>query len=550
MAKSKTIWVINGFLCGVLLLAVVMIFFGGWETTITLAGEKQMILEYGEEFQDPGASATFRGRFFLRSGKHVPVTVDASSLDTGELGTYEVVYSAGGPGASDRVTREIQVVDETPPTITLTHLEDYYTRPGHTYEEEGFTASDNYDGDLTDQVIRTETEEGVSYQVTDSSGNTTEVYREIVYDDREAPVITLEGEEALQVEKGEAYEEPGYTATDDCDGDLTAAVTVEETDGKLLYTVTDSYGNQGTAERTIDYVDTKPPVLTLSGDAEVWMKAGQTYVDPGFIAEDLGDGDLTSLVTVSGTVNQYHASDYELLYTVTDAAGNTATATRTVHVEPQPQPDVVEPGEKVVYLTFDDGPGAYTQELLDVLEEYNVKATFFVTGANAQYQDMIAKEAAAGHTVGIHSYSHNYNTVYASEDAYFEDVDKMQEIVEAETGRKTSLLRFPGGSSNTVSSYNPGIMTELTEDVEDMGYQYFDWNVSSGDAGETTDTETVAQNVISGMQQHKVSVVLQHDIKSFSVDAVEEILSWGIENGYTFLPLTSSSPTAHHGVNN
>jgi peptidoglycan/xylan/chitin deacetylase (PgdA/CDA1 family) len=550
MTKAKTIWVINGVLFGILLLAVAFLLLGDWETTITLEGEQSIVLEYGTEYQDPGASASFHGRFLLRGGKRIPVSVDASGLSTEELGTYEVVYSAGAFGASDTVTRTVQVVDETPPTITLTYEPDYYTRPGHTYEEEGFTASDNYDGDLTDQVVRTETEEGVYYQVTDSSGNTAEVYREIVYDDREAPVITLQGEDTLQVEKGEAYVEPGYTATDDCDGDLTAAVTVEETDGKLLYKVTDSYGNLGMAERTITYVDTKPPVLTLSGDGEIWMKAGQTYTEPGFTALDQGDGDLTASVVVSGTVNQYHAADYELSYAVTDEAGNTATATRTVHVEPQPQPDVVEPGDKVVYLTFDDGPGAYTQELLDVLEEYNVKATFFVTNSNPQYQDMIAKEAAAGHTVGIHSYSHNYNTVYVSEDAYFADLDQMEEIVEAETGCKTSLIRFPGGSSNTVSSYNPGIMTALTEDVEDMGYQYFDWNVSSGDAGETTDTETVAQNVISGMQQHKVSVVLQHDIKSFSVDAVEEILAWGIENGYTFLPLTESSPTAHHGVNN
>jgi peptidoglycan/xylan/chitin deacetylase (PgdA/CDA1 family) len=550
MTKAKTIWVINGVLFGILLLAVAFLLLGDWETTITLMGEQNMVLEYGTEYQDPGASASFHGRFLLRGGKRIPVSVDASGLNTEELGTYEVVYSAGAFGASDTVTRSVQVVDETPPTITLTYEPDYYTRPGHTYEEEGFTASDNYDGDLTDQVVRTETEEGVYYQVTDSSGNTAEVYREIVYDDREAPVITLQGEDTLQVEKGEAYVEPGYTATDDCDGDLTAAVTVEETDGKILYTVTDSYDNLGTAERTIHYVDTKPPVLTLSGDEEIWMKAGQTYTEPGYTALDQGDGDLTASVTVSGTVNQYHAADYELSYAVTDEAGNTATATRTVHVEPQPQPNVVEPGDKVVYLTFDDGPGAYTQELLDVLEEYNVKATFFVTNSNPQYQDMIAKEAAAGHTVGIHSYSHNYNTVYVSEDAYFADLGQMQEIVEAETGCKTSLIRFPGGSSNTVSSYNPGIMTALTEDVEDMGYQYFDWNVSSGDAGETTDTETVAQNVISGMQQHKVSVVLQHDIKSFSVDAVEEILAWGIENGYTFLPLTESSPTAHHGVNN
>ena len=92
-------------------------------------------------------------------------------------------------------------------------------------------------------------------------------------------------------------------------------------------------------------------------------------------------------------------------------------------------------------------------------------------------------------------------------------------------------------------------MTELAKDVTDQGYKYYDWNVSSGDAGGTTSTSEVYQNVINGIQSHNVSVVLQHDIKSFSVDAVESIIQWGLANGYTFLPLTTSSPDVHHGIN-
>ena len=93
-------------------------------------------------------------------------------------------------------------------------------------------------------------------------------------------------------------------------------------------------------------------------------------------------------------------------------------------------------------------------------------------------------------------------------------------------------------------------MTRLTQDLTDMGYEYYDWNVLSGDAGETTDTDVVAQNVINGISNHNVSIVLQHDIKGFSVAAVEQIIIWGLSNGYTFLPLTPGSPTAHHGLNN
>lgn len=189
--------------------------------------------------------------------------------------------------------------------------------------------------------------------------------------------------------------------------------------------------------------------------------------------------------------------------------------------------------------------------MLDILDKYNVKVTFFVTNVNSGYENMIAKEAAAGHTVAIHSASHDYKKIYSSVDAYFADLNEMSDIIYAQTGQRPKLIRFPGGSSNTVSlKYCSGIMTTLTKAVTDQGYKYFDWNVSSGDAGGTTSTEEVYQNVVNGMKGHNVSVVLQHDIKGFSVNAVERIIQWGLANGYTFLPLTTSTEDVHHGVNN
>jgi len=222
-------------------------------------------------------------------------------------------------------------------------------------------------------------------------------------------------------------------------------------------------------------------------------------------------------------------------------------------VETLPEPQrVVDPTRPMVALTFDDGPGKYTQGLLDVLDKYNVKATFFVTNTHPDYQNMIAEEAKRGHTVAIHSASHKYNQIYTSEQAFFDDLEQMNSIIKAQTGNDASIIRFPGGSSNTVSKdYCPGIMTQLVNDVTARGLLYCDWNVSSGDANsKPISTEQVVQNVISGVQSHNVSVVLQHDIKDFSVNAVEQIIQWGQANGYTFLPLTTSSPMSHHRVNN
>ena len=202
-----------------------------------------------------------------------------------------------------------------------------------------------------------------------------------------------------------------------------------------------------------------------------------------------------------------------------------------------------------IALTFDDGPiPEATPFVLDTLARYGIKATFFVV--NYGYREMIAREAAAGHSVAVHSLTHDYQKIYASEDAYFADVRAMNEIIKAQTGSYSTMLRFPGGSSNRVSSFNPGIMTRLVQAVTDAGYQYYDWNVSSGDAGLTTDTNVVYQNVIDGIKNYNVSIVLQHDSKGYSVDAVERIIQWGLSNGYTFLPLTPSSPKAHHHLNN
>ena len=293
--------------------------------------------------------------------------------------------------------------------------------------------------------------------------------------------------------------------------------------------------------------ETSPdPVITLSGEADMTIESEEHFIDPGCTAVDAQGSDLTSSVTTESNVDQNTPGNYTVTYSVTDRNGRTATATRNVHVTQRP----ADPTEKVIYLTFDDGPSEYTQKLLDVLDKYDVKVTFFVTNAAPDYQDMIAKEYEAGHSIAIHTYTHDYDTVYASEEAYFDDLNKMQDVIVKQTGVKTHMLRFPGGSSNTVSDICPGLMTLLTEEVQNMGFQYYDWNVSSGDAGLTTDTSVVYENVISGIQDYDASVVLQHDSKGYSVDAVEDIIKWGLENGYTFLPLHLNSPAAHHPVNN
>ena len=112
------------------------------------------------------------------------------------------------------------------------------------------------------------------------------------------------------------------------------------------------------------------------------------------------------------------------------------------------------------------------------------------------------------------------------------------------------MIRFPGGTSNTVSMFNPGIVTRLIALTQDLGYQYYDWNVDSDDHGATRTAAGIIANVTSECSGRYISIVLQHDDKDYSVQAVEQIIIWGKQNGYTFRPLTLDSPTAHHKVEN
>lgn len=362
------------------------------------------------------------------------------------------------------------------------------------------------------------------------------------------PVLVLEEMEAEYV-PGTPFVEPGYRADDNHDGDLTDRVVRTEKAGELVYAVTDLSGNPAVVKRSLPGFDPQPPVITLEGGEDYRLLVGSRYEEPGYAAVDNLDGDLTDYITVEGETDWLTPGVYPITYTVTDSGGNETVMVRNVTMEAAERPDTEYPKGKVIYLTFDDGPGIHTPQLLDVLDAYGAKATFFVvdTGCDALMKDIVRR----GHSIGIHSVSHDYGKIYASPEAFFEDLYGMQEIIYRNTGVKTTLMRFPGGSSNTISRrYSPGIMTQLTQAVQDAGFQYFDWNVLSGDAGETTKTEDVVDFVIEGVQQHRVSVVLQHDIHYYSVAAVEKILQWGNRNGYKFLALRENSPGFHQDVLN
>ena len=316
------------------------------------------------------------------------------------------------------------------------------------------------------------------------------------------------------------------------------------------YTIEYKYSHgdaQGSSFQYIKVLDETPPEITIKGANPTTIVLNTEYKDEGAEATDNYDENV--MIETSGEVDTSKTGEYTITYTAKDQASNEATATRTVKVVEEP---VLHGGNlsKVVYLTFDDGPSAYTSKLLDVLKKYGAKATFFVTCSGSD--DMIKREYDEGHTVALHTCSHNYAKIYASDAAFFADLEEVQNRVKNITGQTATLTRFPGGSSNTVSAtYNRGIMSRLTKEVVNRGFTYFDWNVSSGDAGAPISSDTVFRNVVAGFGKYEGgSVVLQHDVKDYSVNAVERILQYGRAHGFEFRALTASSNTAHHPVNN
>ncbi|MEE1517918.1 MAG: polysaccharide deacetylase family protein, partial [Lachnospiraceae bacterium] len=531
--------------------------FNKYSIEFNVKNETIRYIEYGDAYDENMISAVYKGTILGEQGEELEI-VKEGEVDTKKLGNYTVKYTANYNDMEESITVNYIVIDSKKPVIDLVINEDTYTSPKDKYVEEGFSAIDNYDGDLTDKVIREEKDGIVFYTVSDSFGNTTTVERKIVYKDTVAPVITLNGEADLKISTGEEYVEAGFVANDDCEGDISDKVVVS---GKvdtanngsyvITYAVKDSYGNECVINRNVTVQDITPPTISLKGDKNQYIKIGSTYSDPGFSALDTVDGDMTDKVQVSGSVDTSKVGSYTISYQVTDSSGNSNSVSRQIYVfDKQAEVNTVNPGNKVVYLTFDDGPGPYTKRLLDILDKYNVKATFFVTGQKLGYKDMIGETYRRGHTIALHTYSHEYS-IYRSEETYFADLKKIEDICVAQTGVKPNIVRFPGGTSNTISrNYCKKIMTTLSKSLGYRGYFYCDWNVSSGDTGGAKTKDEVANNVINGIKRNNVSIVLQHDIVSFSVDAVEKIIVWGLANGYTFLPMNESTPMYHHKPNN
>lgn len=206
---------------------------------------------------------------------------------------------------------------------------------------------------------------------------------------------------------------------------------------------------------------------------------------------------------------------------------------------------------KIAYLTFDDGPSPNTREILKVLRSHGVKATFFVVGKSSAADKQLYKQIVSeGHAIGNHTYTHRYSQIYKTPEAFHADMERLGNLLQETIGYKPKILRFPGGSDNTVSlrvggkKVMDGIITKITNE----GYHYFDWNVNSTDANAVwVDKRSIIDSVRRGTRGKKNIIVLMHDAseRRTTVEALPEIITYLKENGFRFAVITKESFTFH-----
>lgn len=432
-----------------------------------------------------------------------------------------------------------------------------YKKPNMTAKYLGVDITDNIvengfvDTSLLGEYLLTYTvQEGISV---------TEKTLKVIVNDDEPPILTLNGDITQNTCNPFEYEEQGYQAIDNYDKDITDKVEIVKDNNKITYQVEDSSGNVSVAIRnfkTCEQTSDKKEefYLNLFGSQTLYVPLNSEYVEYSAEAYDDTDGYLK--VEIAGKVDTSLAGLYEVSYSATNSKGQNITKVREVYVFNTDTIQNLTNGEKgVIYLTFDDGPGQYTEKILDILSKYNIKATFFVTSAGSD--EIIKKEYDAGHSIGLHTSTHKWN-IYSSEETYFEDLEQVSDRVESIINEKSYLIRFPGGSSNTVSKkYKKGIMTSLTSSVLKKGYHYFDWNVSVEDAGVCTKQKTyekkqecILNYFKKGLSFNRSNVVLMHDIKKYTADTLENMITYAIEQGYTFDKITMETEQVHSRINN
>jgi hypothetical protein len=310
--------------------------------TVTLLGTTPMSIVQGTTFTDPGATASD-----TQEGNITNKIVKTGTVNTAVVGTYTLTYTVTDLGGlSNAKTRTVNVTANTAPTITLLGTTPVRVVFKSVYTDAGATANDAQEGDITSRIVKTGTVNTavagtytLTYKITDTQGLTATTTRTVIVDPNTAPTITLIGATPLYVVKNTTFVDPGATATDTQEGNITSKIvktgsvnTSKNGTYTLTYKITDLEGLSATVTRSVIVQGNTAPTITLLGTTPMTVLQNTTFTDPGATASDMEDGNITNKIVKTGTVNTAVLGTYTLTYKITDTQGLTATTTRSVRV--------------------------------------------------------------------------------------------------------------------------------------------------------------------------------------------------------------------------
>lgn len=461
---------------------------------IELNGQEEMSVVYQSKFRDPGVKATLLG-------KKMNVSV-RGKVNTNKIGRYELVYETENKiGMKKKITRIVTVISNEAPTIQLNGDEVEYVELNGTFQEPGYQASDIEHNDLTDKVITTgyvnPKQFGIyviHYEVTDKSGNKAKQSRKVIVKDNQKPQLVLKGYQAITLYEDEEYQDPGFTATDNIDKDITNQVitknNIKKKPGvyKVSYEVTDSSGNKVKKERqvyVIKHLKYKDSYDELENSSKGWWSDNKYNQK-----RPLGGNDGKSL-------EEYHA--YHL-----------------------------GENKKIIYLTFDEGSNeTYLDKIVDVLDKNNVKATFFLCqNYMASHPDLIRKMEKNGHTVGNHTHHHyNMPSLATREkiDDYVKEVVDVEHIYKQITGKDmVKVYREPKGEWSTRS----------LKILSDLGYSTYFWSADYLDWDKPVSKEEALNHLLK--RYHNGAIYLLHPKNIGNYEAMEDFINTMKKKGYQF----------------
>ncbi|QLY81055.1 polysaccharide deacetylase [Clostridium intestinale] len=199
--------------------------------------------------------------------------------------------------------------------------------------------------------------------------------------------------------------------------------------------------------------------------------------------------------------------------------------------------------QKIIYLTFDDGPTKLSNDILDILKEENVKATFFVIGEQIKdNKETLIRMNNDGHSIGLHSYTHKRENLYLSKASFLSEMKKTQSEIKDLIGLETNILRFPFGCNNI--SYK--INNSMVELLHEENLKIYDWTQDSGDgANYNLEPNKIFKNSIS--EKDSIILLLHCSNKhKNTVKALPYIIKYYKEKGYTFKTIDEQTKEQFH----